>query len=149
MLLRWRAVTAARSLPLMALTRWCRNAEARALNTLRASGAARAACQRALHRTLNHRLAAAMRTWRGAAAAVVAQHERAYAALAHWWQGSLSAAWNSWVASAAAAAHARQLLARVCLVWAGSVQLQVLLAWRGVLDEVDASAAEAGRYATP
>ena len=148
-LLCWRAVTAARSLPLMALTQWCRGAEARALNTLRASGAARAACRRALHRTLNHRLAAATRTWRGAAAAAAAQRERAYAAVARWWQGLLSAAWNSWVARAAAAAHVRQLLARACLVRAGSVQLRVLRAWRVVLDEADASAAEAGRYATP
>ena len=144
-LLRWRAATAARSLPLMALTRWCRGAEARALNTLRASGVARAACRRALHRTLNHRLAAATRTWRGAAAAAAAQRERAYAAVTRWWQGSLSAALNSWTARAAAAARARQLLARACLVWAGSLQLRVLRAWRGVLDEVDASAADAGR----
>ena len=93
--------------------------------------------------------ASAFNTWRSRAAACAAQRERACAAVARWWHVLRTAAWNTWAARAAAAVHARQLLARACLVWRGSLQLQMLRVWRRMLDEADASAAEAGRYATP
>ena len=119
-------MTAAWSLPLIAAARWRRGAEAHALHTLRTAGAARAAYRRALHRTLNHRLAAATRTWRGVAALVAVRRQRAYAAVARWCHGSLSAAWGSWTARVAAVAHARRLLVAALHFWRGC---EVAAAW--------------------